>query len=71
DVMLTALRAKFTQNEDLKEILLGTGDSQLVEASPTDSYWGNARKSDGTEGKNMLGILLMQVRDELRIKDSQ
>ncbi|CAG8624286.1 11526_t:CDS:2 [Diversispora eburnea] len=65
DVMRTALRAKFTQHEDLKELLLNTNNSKLVEISPTDSYWGNAEKN-GTEGKNMLGILLMEIREELK-----
>ncbi|RHZ57323.1 hypothetical protein Glove_390g11 [Diversispora epigaea] len=65
DVMRTALRAKFTQHEDLKELLLNTNNSKLVEASPTDSYWGNAEKN-GIKGKNMLGILLMEIREELK-----
>jgi N-glycosidase YbiA len=59
-VMLEALRAKFTQHEDLKAILLGTGEAELVEHTANDSYWG-----DGS-GKNRLGQLLMKVRGELR-----
>jgi ribA/ribD-fused uncharacterized protein len=62
-VMLEALRAKFTQHEDLKEILLGTGEALLVEHTANDSYWGDG--GDGS-GKNRLGRLLMQVRNELR-----
>ena len=62
-VMLDALRAKFTQHEDLKAILLGTGDAVLVEHTANDSYWGDG--GDGS-GKNRLGYLLMQLRDELR-----
>ncbi len=62
-VMLEALRAKFTQHEDLKAILLGTGDAVLVEHTAKDSYWGDG--GDGS-GKNRLGRLLMQVREELR-----
>ncbi|MCI0700966.1 MAG: NADAR family protein, partial [Planctomycetia bacterium] len=58
-VMLEALRAKFTQHEDLKAILLGTGDAVLVEHTAKDSYWGDG--GDGS-GKNRLGRLLMQVR---------
>lgn len=61
-VMLEALRAKFTQHEDLKAILLGTGDAQLVEHTERDAYWGDG--GDGS-GKNRLGQLLMQVRAEL------
>jgi ribA/ribD-fused uncharacterized protein len=63
NVMLDALRAKFTQHDDLKAILLGTGDAKLVEHTANDSYWGDG--GDGS-GKNRLGQLLMKVRDELR-----
>ena len=62
-VMLDAIRAKFTQHEDLKAILLGTGDATLVEHTERDSYWGDG--GDGS-GKNRLGHLLMRLRDELR-----
>jgi ribA/ribD-fused uncharacterized protein len=63
NVMLEALRAKFTQHEELKATLLGTGDAVLVEHTANDAYWGDG--GDGT-GKNRLGQLLMKVRDELR-----
>ncbi len=62
-VMLDALRAKFSQHPDLKELLLSTGNALLVENAPRDNYWGAG--SDG-RGRNQLGKLLMQVRDELR-----
>jgi ribA/ribD-fused uncharacterized protein len=62
-VMLEALRAKFTQHDDLKAILLGTGDAMLVEHTANDSYWGDGW--DGS-GRNRLGALLMQLRAELR-----
>ena len=62
-VMLEALRAKFTQHEELKAILLGTGDAKLVEHTANDSYWGDG--GDGS-GKNMLGRILMEIREELR-----
>ncbi len=63
DVMLAALRAKFTQHDDLRALLLGTGDAPLVEHRARDSYWGDG--PDGS-GANMLGKLLMRVREELR-----
>jgi ribA/ribD-fused uncharacterized protein len=62
-VMLEAVRAKFSQHDDLKAILLGTGDAKLVEHTYNDAYWGDG--GDGS-GKNRLGLILMQVRDELR-----
>jgi ribA/ribD-fused uncharacterized protein len=67
-VMLDALRAKFTQHEELKAILLGTGDAVLVEHTAKDSYWGDG--GDGS-GKNRLGHLLMKVREELRAESNQ
>jgi ribA/ribD-fused uncharacterized protein len=67
-VMLDALRAKFTQHEDLNAVLLGTGDAKLVEHTANDSYWGDG--GDGT-GQNRLGRLLMQLRAELRAETEQ
>jgi len=60
-VMLEALRSKFKASP-LKQLLLSTGDKVLVEASPLDDYWGSGKQR---QGLNRLGILLMQVRDEL------
>lgn len=61
-VMMDALRAKFTQHEELTAILLGTGDAVLVEHTANDDYWGDG--GDG-RGKNRLGVLLMRLRSEL------
>ena len=61
--MLKCLFAKFTQHEDLKKILLDTGDKTLIEHTKNDVYWADG--GDGS-GKNMLGKLLMKVRDELK-----
>ncbi|MDQ3798488.1 MAG: NADAR family protein [Acidobacteriota bacterium] len=65
DIMREALRAKFTQHEDLRKILLETGDAILVEHTTNDRYWGDGGGDDGS-GLNMLGRLLMELRDELR-----
>lgn len=62
-VMEKALAAKFYQNERLKKLLLDTGDAEIVEDSPRDSYWGIGK--DGT-GSNMLGKLLEKVRGKLQ-----
>jgi len=63
DVMRRAVRAKFEQNPDIRAILLGTGDEELIEDALNDDYWG--RGAEGT-GKNMLGKILMEIRGELR-----
>ena len=60
--MKDGLFLKFSQNEDLKAKLLSTGDSVLAEVSSTDFYWGGSEP--GSE--NVLGRLLMEVRDSLR-----
>lgn len=61
--MRKAVIAKFPQNEDIKEILLQTGNEKIIEATTDDYYWGCG--TDGT-GKNMLGKILMEVRQLLR-----
>ena len=62
-VMERALRAKFTQHESLRELLLGSGEETIEENSARDYYWGIGE--DGT-GQNKLGLLLMRIRAELR-----
>lgn len=65
-VMEEIVRAKFSQNEELKEQLLATGDAQLVEGNRwNDRYWGVDIRSG--VGENHLGKILMKVRSELRI----
>ena len=63
DVMRQAVRAKFDQHPDIRAVLLGTGSETLIEAARNDNYWGSG--PDGT-GKNRLGKVLMEIRDELR-----
>lgn len=62
-IMLTALRAKFGQSKSLGELLLETGDEELIEDSPYDYIWGCG--ADGS-GQNLLGKALMEIRTELR-----
>jgi len=54
---------KFESHPDIKQILLDTGEEDIVEAAPNDRYWGAG--ADGT-GRNRLGEILMQVRSQLR-----
>ena len=62
EVMQLAVLSKFEQHPDLAEKLLNTLDAVLIEDSPTDSFWGCG--ADG-KGKNMLGEVLLEVRDRL------
>lgn len=63
DIMREALRAKFTQHAELRSLLLGTHNADLIEHTKNDRYW--ADNGDGT-GKNRLGELLMELRAKLR-----
>ena len=61
--MLKVLRAKFSQHRDLAALLLSTGDKYLEETNWWgDKFWGKC----GGEGRNMLGLILMAIRAELR-----
>ena len=64
--MRAVLKAKFTQHDDLKEILLSTKDAELIETAkvdnPVNRLWGEVNG----KGKNMLGKLLMELRGELK-----
>jgi hypothetical protein len=66
DRMRQVLRAKFTQHMDLRDLLLSTGDARLVESAtvdnPVNRLWGEVNGS----GKNMLGVMLMELREQLR-----
>ena len=62
NVMLIGLRKKFADPE-LRDLLLATGDEELVEGNYWgDTYWGVCNGI----GQNKLGKLLMQVREEIK-----
>lgn len=65
--------AKFSQNEELKQALLDTKGTTLVEASPSDKIWGIGLAEDDARaysretwlGTNWLGEILTKVREDL------
>jgi ribA/ribD-fused uncharacterized protein len=59
DVMRKCVLRKFQTHVDIRELLLSTGDEQIVEHTVNDKYWADG--GDGS-GKNMLGIILMETR---------
>lgn len=64
-IMEEIVRAKFTQNEDLKQLLLNTGDLVLEEGNTWhDTFWGVDAKT--REGRNHLGRILMRIRKDLQ-----
>jgi hypothetical protein len=66
DRMRSVLLAKFSQHDDLRKILLDTGNARLVETATVKNSvnleWGEVNG----KGKNMLGVLLMEVRTLLQ-----
>lgn len=69
-IMLEIVRNKFTRHEDLKKDLIATGDAILIEGNTWhDDEWGICFcDSCNGRGHNMLGTILMQVREELKNK---
>lgn len=68
EIMYDILMAKFTQNWDLRQKLLDTGDAMLIEGNTwCDNFWGacKCKKCEHKEKENMLGKLLMRLRTEL------
>ena len=63
DVMRDILREKVRQHVYVRRKLLATGDRELIEDSWRDDFWGWGPARDG---RNMLGRLWMEVRQELR-----
>lgn len=63
EAMYQCVLAKFLQHKDLRMKLMETGEEELIEDSPVDSFWGCG--PDGN-GKNFLGRTLMRVRSELK-----
>lgn len=72
-VVYEGLLAKFSQNEDLKNLLKNTGNAILAECAVKDRIWGiglpmnNSDRFDRTkwQGQNLLGYALMMVRDRV------
>ena len=71
DRMRRVLFAKYRQHEDLRILLLSTGEARLVESAKTNNavnrLWGEVNG----KGENMLGKLLMEVRAELRKEENK
>lgn len=73
NIVVTANIAKFSQNQELQQFLISTGNQVLVEASPVDKIWGIGLAEDSPDcenpnhwkGSNLLGFALMEVRDQL------
>jgi ribA/ribD-fused uncharacterized protein len=69
--MRDVLRAKFTQHEDLMMVLIQTGQARIVEAGRTDNLVNRTWGEVNGKGKNLLGNLLMEIREELKVGKSK
>ena len=63
DLLFTSMKLKFSTLPEMKKKLLETGDAYLEKSVPDDPFWGVL--PDGT-GQNMMGKMLMQIRDDLK-----
>lgn len=66
-LMTRAAYTKVQMYPEVKEFLLSTGDSLLVDTTLYDYYWGIGRDQ---RGENMLGKVWMDVRTKLRAEDT-
>lgn len=72
-VVYEGLKEKFSQNNNLKKLLLETGNAVLAECAVKDQIWGiglsmnDPKRFDRTKwrGQNLLGYALMMVRERL------
>jgi len=73
DIVMIGNYLKFSQNDNLRQIIKNTNDKILVEGSPYDNIWGVGLQFDSIHigykerwrGKNYLGECLMFVRNLL------
>ena len=67
-IMHWSLRVKLAQNwREFGRLLLSAGDRPIVEQSRKDDFWGAKVVEDGTlVGMNVLGRLLMELREQLK-----
>lgn len=73
-IMEDGIKSKFEQNPDMLKQLLNTGDSIIAEASPVDPIWGIGLAAEDPlaqdvstwKGTNLLGQILMSVREKIR-----
>ena len=66
--MRAAVAAKFHTHSDIRDLLFATGDETLVENSPSDYFWGCGALGNGL---NMLGRILMEVRETSRRSNAE
>lgn len=61
-ILKEIIQAKIEQHDEVRQALLSTGDEEIAEINPNDSFWGSGQ--DG-KGQNQAGKILMQLRKDL------
>lgn len=71
-IMARGLFYKF-KNPALKNLLLSTGDAEILEHSAKDFFWGTEKDEydEPTDGSNVLGKMLMELRNRLRLEEDK
>ena len=57
---------KIIQNQDLVDLLLSTGVTEIIFDDKDDPFWGSGQYDEGT---NELGKALMRIREKVRAKE--
>ena len=72
-IMRWCLRVKLAQSwREFGRLLRATGDRPIVEQSRKDDFWGAKVADDGTLiGMNVLGRLLMELREQLKDDEAE
>ncbi|GJE95754.1 NADAR family protein [Phanerochaete sordida] len=60
------LKTKFAQYENLRQLLMSTGERELINANPVDTFWGCGTND---QGRNELGKALTRLRTTIRDED--
>lgn len=73
DLMYKICLVKFSQNEELKQLILSTGDAELIEDTTGwhDNIWGwcSCERCKNRVHQNRLGKCLMKVRETIEITE--
>lgn len=65
--MRIALRIKTLECEEFYNLLLSTNSKEIVEISRKDDFWGTYIRGEQLIGKNVLGRLLMELRNKKKM----
>lgn len=62
EIMEEICRCKLDQHEYIQDTLRRSGDMEIIEANPSDQFWGSGTNGSGA---NELGKIWMKLRSEI------